>query len=506
MNERLTISHTKRIGGLQYRPRRRKAAQVALTVCCFALPILCLPFALRDSGTNLWVRVALPRTNVRQVIAPGGATPLRYALTADGGAFRSTDDGMSWQPANSGLPRDAWGRIALQTLAVVEGAPAVAYAGVGLMISSNTALNTGLYMTEDAATTWSAVGSEMAGKEVQAIAVMLKPPVAQEASQTKQSMTLADERIATSVVYVATSAGILRSLDGSQSWSRLEWRGVDSRILCLAIHPGDPDVIYAGTQGAGLYGTLNGGAAWKEMNRGLDNLDINCIAIAPHDPSLMYVATNGGVFKSTNAGSTWTRLLGPVSGRRVTVVTLYPQDGDLVYAGLEHGAAYRSTDGGGHWTPLRKGLGDVTVFSLAIDPRSPASLWAGTTDGVWRYVPELPVQASLSPTAHATAPAPTRDKDTPTTTEPTGTGITAPSPAAPVQEGPGATATLAPSATGSLPPTSTRSLKPTATRTKPAPTRTLTPLPSSPAAPVATEAPPKPTAPLPLATATALPR
>ncbi len=502
MNKRLAIGKTKRIGNFWYL-RRRKAAQVALTVCCFALPILCLPLVLRDSGTNLWVRMALPRAHVRQIIAPAGETPLRYALTADSGVFRSTDDGMTWQLANNGLPRDSWGRTALQTLAVVEGAPAVAYAGVGFMLGSNTALNTGLYMTEDAAATWSAVGSEMAGKEVQAIAVMRGLLGVQEASQGR---ILADAAAATNVVYVATSAGILRSLDGSRSWSRLDWRGMDSRILCLSILPGDADVIYVGTQGAGLYGTWNAGETWKEMNRGLEDLDISCIAIASHDPSVMYVATNGGVFKSTNAGSSWAKSSGPVSGRRVTVITLSPADDNLVYAGLEYGGVFRSTDGGEHWIPLKKGLGDLTVFSLAVDPRDPANLWAGTTDGVWRYVPELSVQADLQPAAHATSATLVQGEQMPAATEPTHTATVPPSPTVPVKETPGITAAANPSATRSVTPPATRILMPSATRAKPAPTRTLSPSPSSQPTPEATQLPSNPPAPPPPAAATALPR
>lgn len=503
MNEKLAFGKTKHIGNF-WHLRKTRAAQVAFTVCCFALPILCLPLALRDNGSNLWVRVALPRTNVKRIVAAAGAIPLKYALTSDSGAFRSTDDGITWQPANNGLPRDGWGRVVLETLVVAEDVPSIAYAGVGLMDRGYTALNTGLYMTEDAAATWLAVGSDMAGKEVQAIAVM--PPRISGNGQAVQNETSAAGSSGARVVYVATNAGILRSLDGGRSWSRLAWRGLEGRVLCLAIHPRDANVIFIGTEGAGLYGTWDGGMTWKEMNQGLGNLDINHIAFGSLDPSVMYVATNDGVFKSWNAGAAWTRLQGPVSGRRITVITLHPQYTNLIYAGLEHGAAYVSTDGGEHWTALRKGLGQMSVFSLAIDPRSPESLWAGTADGVWRYIPELPVQPASTPIVHLTSPAPTENKDTSKTAQPTDTVTTTPSPGAAVEHAASASATLAPLATRTPPPSAARTLNPTATRTKPAPSRTLTRVPALPVAPPVTEATAKPPSPPRPATATAPPR
>jgi hypothetical protein len=472
VNNRLTTGYREHAGGAQYPALRGKAAQVALAVCCFALPLACLPLAWRESGVGLWVRVGLPRTGIRRVIACRAAGPLIYALAADRGVYRSTDDGMTWVPSDSGLPRDGWGRVQVQELAVVDGSPSVAYAGLGPVQPRDAALNTGLYSTDDAGATWLAVGRDMAGSEVQAIAASATavPP------QTLGEAQAEDQESGPStagLVYVATSRGIMRSVDLGHTWSRLDWRGVEVRISALAIHPSDPAVVYVGTQGGGLYGTRDGGATWSEMNDGLRDLDINDIEIAGSDTRLMYLATNRGVYRSVNAGSTWEGLDGPTKNRSATELALDPHDANLVYVGLQHGAVCRSLDGGTSWAFLRRGLGEVTVFSLALDPLRAGAVWAGTADGVWRYVPETSAASSDSGATLVQASSPPTPTHSPTVRAAQAQRVTLtplPSPSPRLVSA----ATEIPTPTEAAVVVMTRALQPTATRTKPAPSRTPT--------------------------------
>lgn len=463
MISQLFAAAVKRIRRATHILQERKATQVVLALCCFVAPILVLPLAVRESGTDLWVRAGLPTTGIKRLLIPTGATTLQYALTTNRGIYRSTDNGITWLNANSGLPFSTWGRILVQALAVSEANPLVAYAGIGIE-NREGVLGTGLYLTDDGGATWLAVGKEMAGKEVQAIATMP-----------------GDETYAGSVICVATGREIYRSMDGGKSWDRLDWRGVDTRILTLAIGPGEPDVIYVGTQRGGLYVTRNGGATWASMDQELHGLDVFDVVIAATDPRLIYLATSEGVYKSVDAGYTWTRLNGAIQGRRVNTVVVHPQNMEIVYAGLQHGAAYRSTDGGAHWTPLKRGLGDVTVFSLALDPRNPAILCAGTTDGIWRYVSELPMSPSATRpvlVASPTLASPPTDAVSPAYS------ITK-SPTSPVT----LTMTATPSATQTPSPTVTCTPSPTATHTRrPAPTKT----PTQTSTATATAAPPVP--------------
>lgn len=495
MSNRLGMGDREHAVSAQYPSLRGKAAQVALAVCCFVLPMLCLPLAWRESGTGLWVRVGLPRTTIRRIVACQTSGPLIYALGEDRGVYRSTDDGVTWVPADSGLPRDGWGRVQVQVLAVFSGAPSIAFAGLGPIQRREAALSTGLYFTDDAGATWLAVGKEMAGSEVQAIAVSRTARLPQTAGETQTERQGTDSDSA-GVVYVATSRGIMRSADLARSWLRLDWRGVEVRITALAIHPGDPAVVYVGTQGSGLYGTRDGGATWSEMNTGLGDLDINDIEIAEADTSLMYLATNGGVYRSIDAGSTWVRLEGATTNRSATELSLDAHDASVVYVGLEHGAVWSSLDGGTRWTLLQRGLGAVTVFSVALDPNRAGVVWAGTTDGVWRYVPE-PDAGFSEPSATAEqTPASTPTMRLPTATEAQAQKMTAtPSPSSSPR--PVSMPTMTPSTTEAAVLIMTRALQPTATRTKPVPSRTpmvatavaTTPTIAEPSPPTATTAP-----------------
>lgn len=498
MSEKLISNAQRRVYDLNRRLRGRKAAQVLLAVCCFALPVLLLPLAAHEGIADSWVRAGLTRTTVKRVFVPTGAAAPQYALTADRGVFRSTSDGMSWRAVNSGLPTDGWGRVAVQVLAVDDSDPAtnwsqLVYAGMGSSERSDKALSTGLYLTDDAGATWLGVGKEMAGQEVQAIAVMPASPPLTSPLATLKTMRGQEPVAHAGVVCVATGRELLRSLDGGRSWARLDWRGVDIRILSLAIRPGDSDVIYVGTQGGGIYNTRDGGVSWVELNEGLDDLNVNDIAIAPSNPDCLYLATNRGVYQSVGAGVPWTRLKGPTDGRRVNSVVVHPQDASMVYVGLQYGGIWRSADGGQHWTALNTGLGVISVFSLTLDARNPRVLWAGTSDGVWRYG-FAPAAATDTPTTAAatvmpaSGASPTAAVHRVTTTASATLWLTATA----TPEGT-ATPARTPPATATAAPTVTQTTHPTATRTKPAPTRTRTPVPTPQPTATATPTPVPPT-------------
>lgn len=475
-----------------------------MAVCCFALPVLLLPLAAHEGTADFWVRAGLPRATVKRVFAPGGVGAPQYALTADRGVFRSTYDGMSWLAVNSGLPADGWGRVTVQVLAVDGSDPALVYAGMGSSERSDKTLSTGLYLTDDAGATWLGVGKEMAGQEVQAIAVIPPSPPLTSPLATLTTMRGQEPVADASVVCVATGRGLLRSLDGGRSWARLDWRGVDVRILSLAIRPGDPDVLYVGTQGGGIYSTRDGGVSWAELNQGLDDLDVNDIAIAPSNPDCLYLATNHGVYQSVGAGVPWTRLKGPTDGRRVNSVVVHPQDASIVYVGLQYGGIWRSADGGRNWTALRKGLGEISVFSLALDARNSNVVWAGTSDGVWRY--GFASAAATSTPANAAATGTPAASPTTTVRRVTTTALATVWLTATVTPEGTATPSRTSPATATAVPTATQTARPTATRTNAAPTRTRTPVPTPQPTATATSTPVPPTRVLSSPTDTPAPR
>ena len=443
--------------------------QLVLAFAMFSLPIFVVPLALRESPTDLWVRAGLPKIAVSTVLIPEGAPPVLYALAVNRGVYRSNDNGATWELANNGLPSATWGRIGVQALAVDVANSSVVYAGLAEIGQRSGALRTGLYVSDDYADGWVAVAGEMVGKEVQAIALTSAFPTLDRPSR--------DTSVRVSAVCVAAGAELYRSMDFGQSWSRLDWRGVETRIVSLAIRPGDADAIYVGTEGSGLYRTEDAGASWVASSQGLDNLDIKDIRISAQDTHLMYVATSSSAYRSTDAGASWTKLGGPTEGRRINAIALHPKDRDAVCAGLDYGAACCSSDRGTQWRCLKRGLGDLTVLSLEVDPRNPSILWAGTADGIWRYVFErwtLEGAPTRTASTNTVRPGSTSTPESRQSASATATATSSPSPTSTQTARPFSSATASSGATPTLQPTATASPTPT-------PTPTSTALPQSPA-------------------------
>ncbi|MGB7355463.1 MAG: hypothetical protein WBD06_17285 [Acidobacteriaceae bacterium] len=186
----------------------------------------------------------------------------------------------------------------------------------------------------------------------------------------------------------------------------LQWRDVGpmrgGRSFAVAGVPSQPDTFYMGSVGGGVWKTENDGRTWTPIaDQGIPIGSIGAIAVAPSDPSIVYVGTGEpdvraqisygiGMFKSTDAGKTWTHI-GLENTRRIGRIVVDPNNPNRVYvAALGHiydanpeRGVYRSTDGGRHWKKVLFNASDpnnVGAIDIAIDPKNPrvlyASLWA----------------------------------------------------------------------------------------------------------------------------------
>jgi photosystem II stability/assembly factor-like uncharacterized protein len=188
--------------------------------------------------------------------------------------------------------------------------------------------------------------------------------------------------------------------------SGLRWRDVGpmrgGRTYGVAGHASQPDTFYSGSVGGGVWKTENSGRTWFPISdEGIPIGSIGAIAVAPSNPDIVYVGTGEpdirsqnsygiGMFKSTDAGKTWTHI-GLEGTRQIGRVAVDPLDPNRVYvAALGHiydsnpeRGVYRSLDGGTIWKKVLFKAGDpdnVGAVELAIDPKNPrvlyASLWA----------------------------------------------------------------------------------------------------------------------------------
>src|SRR6516165_11181464 len=116
-------------------------------------------------------------------------------------------------------------------------------------------------------------------------------------------------------------SGLFRMADGSEDWERLE-RGLPEApaVRALAVHPQQPEIIYAGTQ-SGPYRSADRGAHWEKVNLPDHGLPVWSLLFHPHNPDVMFVGyENCEIYRSDDAGEHWARL--PVSVRFPDITTV----------------------------------------------------------------------------------------------------------------------------------------------------------------------------------------
>ena len=172
-------------------------------------------------------------------------------------------------------------------------------------------------------------------------------------------------------------------------------------VTAFIINPLNSQEMYAGTFGGGVFKSTDGGATWQNSSSGLIDLYIQSMAIDPKNPDTVYAGMyKYGVYKSTDGGLTWSAT-GPGLNQDAIVYDLQvdPQTPDILYAGTRRwtlvftwqppwgGGVYKSIDGGDSWTVQNNGLTEDWVYSLAIDPTNPATIYAAShSQGVFKSV------------------------------------------------------------------------------------------------------------------------
>ena len=158
-------------------------------------------------------------------------------------------------------------------------------------------------------------------------------------------------------------------------------QGEGGLVTAFALDPTTPSTIYAATA-RGLYRTTDAGTSWARTGVGLHNHSLLSVAVDPQSSSNLYAATDtGGVFRSTDSGEHWVESNAGISARYVDVIAVDPSAGGVIYAGAEGGRIFRSADGAVSWTELPSPTSRVAVTAIAIDA---GRLLAGTnSEGVF---------------------------------------------------------------------------------------------------------------------------
>ena len=258
------------------------------------------------------------------------------------GVFVSTDGGVTFAPASTGLPG-----LAVQAVAAGPGAVhASLYAG-------------GIVSSSDGGVTWRpGTGDEIEFESLQALAADPN-----------------GER-----VYAGSYTGrFFRSDDGGENWNAMGLHLPHSTIWSLAPDPGTPDRVLAATE-VGVYRSGNGGEEWRRSSRGLPNTGVRALAFSVSAPNVVYAGLDRrGLYRSGNGGRTWRR----ASLGRLTVLSLAvdPRAPNVVYAATRLHGAYRSDDGGRTWARL---AATRLTGSVVLDPAAPDTVLLASGSRVLR--------------------------------------------------------------------------------------------------------------------------
>jgi len=181
------------------------------------------------------------------------------------------------------------------------------------------------------------------------------------------------------------AGGVRKSVDGGNTWSAVNNGLTNTIVQPLAIDASGPQTVYAGTIGGGLFKTSDGGASWQNIPALAGA--IASVAADPKRPGVVYAGAfsnlaKGALEKSTDGGATWTSVFSSTAS--IFNITIDPGNPDTVYFPTVGHGAYKSTDGGQHWSAMTA-LTPQAVWTLALDPSNSQILYAGTNnDGVWK--------------------------------------------------------------------------------------------------------------------------
>lgn len=321
--------------------------------------------ALRRRARALTTLVALAAPLSLPAQARRTATPAaRPAATSDSAPAGPSIDGLTWRSIG---PASMSGRII--DLAIHPRTPRTWFVA---------AASGGLWKTVNAGTTFTPVFDAQSTYSIGAVTIDPNNPHVVWVGSGENNYQRA----------VGYGDGVYKSVDGGKSWSNVGLK-TSEHIGRIVIDPRNSNVVYVASQGPawsgggerGLYKTSDGGKTWARVLGGGEWVGVNDVQLDPRNPDILIASTHtrqrrvwgqvsGGpesaIHRSTDAGVTWTKITSGLPTEELGRIGLAisPKDPDVVYAVMEaannRGGVYRSGDIGASWTRM----GDASTSGL----------------------------------------------------------------------------------------------------------------------------------------------
>ena len=305
-----------------------------------------------------------------------------YIGAVNGGVWKTTDFGRTWTPIFDDQPTGSIGSIA-----VAPSDPNVIYVGSGEGLARpDLSVGDGIYKSTDAGRTWTHLGLRD-GQQIPYIIVDPRNANRLFVAVLGHPYGPNEER------------GVYRSTDGGRTFQNVLSKDENTGASDLEFDPNNPDIVYAclweqrqgpwengawaGTTG-GIFKSTDGGTTWRQLTNGLpggdgDGIVQADIAVAPSDPNRIYATVANprtvGIYRSDDAGEHWTRITtdarpaGRIGGGDLPVPAVDPKNPDTVI--IASTVSYRSKDGGKTWAALRGAPGGDDYQRPWISPVNP---------------------------------------------------------------------------------------------------------------------------------------
>ena len=194
-------------------------------------------------------------------------------------------------------------------------------------------------------------------------------------------------------ILLGTSSGeLFASHDRGLTWSRLAHLGSgDDYVLDHIVFDSARHAIYVAAWSiednnrGDLFRSTNGGRTWEPIE-GMHNKSIRSFAVAPSDSKILVVGALDGVFRSDDHGDSWHRIspAGHAEIKNIESLAIDPRNPDTVYAGTWH-LPWKTEDGGKTWRHMTQGIiDDSDVFSIIVDHSNPSNVYLSACSGIYK--------------------------------------------------------------------------------------------------------------------------
>ena len=311
-----------------------------------------------------------------------------YCAQVNGGVFKTTDYGRTWQPIFDDQPTGSVGAIAVSV-----SNPDVIYVGSGEGLHRpDLSVGDGVYKSTDAGKTWTHLGLRD-GQQIAAIAVDPRNPDRVLVAVAGHPYGPNEER------------GVYLSTDGGKSFQKTLSKDENTGAADVQIDPSNPETVYAalwearegpwengswnGT-GGGIFKSVDGGRTWKQLTNGLPNEIVQAnLAIAASAPQTLIAAVAtakaGKLYRSEDGGENWTlateddRPGARIGGGDLPLIRIDPQHPNVVYSASV--VCWKSTDGGKTWDGWRGAPGGDDYQNVWINPTNSDVILLGSDQG-----------------------------------------------------------------------------------------------------------------------------